>query len=115
MVTFCEVVVKVGGRNVDTGRDEGVCDKGGVGGAGCVEVACTLRKPSGEGGLKREPFCIAVHEGGLKPSVFPLPGFAKGGASPPPHPAPGLALLPVPLAILPMAAIGLRPERQQIS
>ena len=92
-----------------------VCDKGGVGGAGCVEVECTLRKPSGEGGLKREPFCIAVHEGGLKPSVFPLPGFAKGGALPPPLTAPGLPLLPVPLAILPMAAIGLRPERQQIS
>ena len=100
---------------MDTGKDSSVDDKGGVGGAGCVEVACTLRKPSGEGGLKRELFCIAAHEGGLKPSVFPLLGFAKGGASLPPLSAPGLPPLPVPLAILPMAAIGLRPERQQIS
>ena len=100
---------------MDTGKDSGVDDKGGVGGAGCVEAACTLRKPSGEGGLKREPLCKAVNEGGLNPSAFPLPGFAKGGATLPPLFAPGLPLLPVPLAILPMAAIGLRPKRQQIS
>ena len=102
--------ISVGGLAVDIGRDCGVVVSGGVGGAGCDEVACIVAGALGEGGLKREPFGKDVNGSGLNPGAFPPLSFAMGSPKPPPLFAAGVPSLPVALAILRLTAIGLRPE-----